>query len=606
MQGMDKVEYRILGALDVRADRSGAIALGKPKQRLLLAMLLVNANRPVGVSELIDTIWGERPPRSALGNLQTYVSALRSVLGADQEGASRIERHSAGYLLRVHKHELDSANFTRLVEQGRAASRSGNDTVAAELLREALVLWRGEPLEDLDWPGGPVAEVLHIVELGLSAVEDHAEIGLRLGQASALVPELRAAVGRHPLRERFAGLLMRALAGSGRTAEALAAFDELRERLAAELGVDPGPEIRRIEEEIRHGRLVPAPLPPHRSARPLPRQLPAPPAMPAVRTRFSTMVCGQLSSPAAVAVSGLPGAGKSVFVQHLAAGLAERCPDGQLYLNFGYAAGSAAMERQVLRRALRAFDVAVPVDSADEAAAVLRSTLADHRVLVVLDDVTSAAQVRPFLTGSPGSIVLISGRRFLATLDRVRQVRLSALSPPDAEELLGVLVGGEAEPTALRELAELCGRLPLALRVAVARLQARHWSVPELVERLRPDDRRLDELHVDDISVRGRFRQCHGALRQLGPVAGSAADALFLGLSAGETDEFTIGDVAGDQRISFRDAEDSLDELVHAGLVERPRRGHYHLNPLLRLFARELVRPGPMPLPRVSVLHGSV
>ncbi|MDQ7803484.1 BTAD domain-containing putative transcriptional regulator [Amycolatopsis sp. A133] len=599
------MEYRILGALEVRADRAGAIALGKPKQRLLLAMLLVKANRPVGVPELIDTMWGERPPRSVLGNLQTYISSLRGLLGADRQGTPRIERQSAGYLLRVHNHELDLTNFARLVDQGRAASRTGNDPVAVELLRQALVLWRGEPLEDLDWPGGPMAEVLRITELRLSAVEDHAEIGLRLGQAPALIPELCAAVGRHPLRERFTGLLMRALAGSGRTAEALTAFAELRERLAGELGVGPGPEVRRIREEIRHG--LPAPAPRHGPpARPVPRQLPVPPSMPAARTRFAKELCAQLGSPAAVAVSGLPGTGKSVLVQQLAAGLAERCPDGQLYMNFGYAAESAAVERQVLRRALRAFGVDLPVGSADEAAAVLRSTLADRRVLVVLDDVATAAHARPFLTGSPGSTVLISGRRVLATLDRVRHVRLPALSPPDAEELLGVLVGGQPEPGALRELAELCGHLPLALQVAAARLQARHWSLPELADRLRPESRRLDELRVDDISVRDRFRQCHGALRHLGPVAGPAAHTLLQGLGAGETGEVAPGDVAGDQRLSVRDAEDSLDELVDAGLVDRARRGHYHLNPLIRLFARELARPGLVPVQRVPALHGCV
>jgi YVTN family beta-propeller protein len=237
------VRFRILGPLAVRAD-GREIALGGPKPRALLAMLLLQANEPVGRDRLIEGLWGERPPASAGHNLDDYVSRLRKALGAD-----RIERQAPGYLLRVELGELDLARFEALLEQGRAAA-AGDPAAAREALGAALALWHGPALADLLYQPFASSESERLEERRLLALEERIDADLVLGGGSELVPELERLVVEQPFRERLLGQLMLALYRSGRQAEALAAYQAARRRLAEELGLEPSPQLQELERRV--------------------------------------------------------------------------------------------------------------------------------------------------------------------------------------------------------------------------------------------------------------------------------------------------------------------------------------------------------------------
>jgi DNA-binding SARP family transcriptional activator len=238
------VEFLVLGSVEVRIDGE-AVPLGGPKQRSLLALLLLNANEVVSRDRLIDALWGERAPASAQGSLDTYVSRLRSLLGAD-----RVERHPPGYLLRVERGELDLARFEALLEQGRAAAVAGDARTARDFLLEGLALWRGRALADLESEALLGVEAERLEERRLLALEARIEAEFQLGGGGDLVGELERLVEEHPFRERLLGQLMLSLYRAGRQAHALAAYQAFRRRFAAELGLEPSAELRTLELRI--------------------------------------------------------------------------------------------------------------------------------------------------------------------------------------------------------------------------------------------------------------------------------------------------------------------------------------------------------------------
>jgi YVTN family beta-propeller protein len=238
------VDFRILGPLEVEVD-GRVLPLGGAKQRALLALLLLHANQVVPRDRLIDDLWGDRAPETAATALQGYVSALRKTLGAE-----RIVTRAPGYLLAVDPGSVDLGRFERLVREGRAAFAADDADDASRTLSEALALWRGPPLADLNSMSFAYAEGLRLEQLRLAALEERIEAELALGRHADVVPDLEALVAQHPLREKLRGQLMVALYRCGRQPEALRVYQEARRLLVGELGLEPGPALRRLEQAI--------------------------------------------------------------------------------------------------------------------------------------------------------------------------------------------------------------------------------------------------------------------------------------------------------------------------------------------------------------------
>jgi DNA-binding SARP family transcriptional activator/Flp pilus assembly protein TadD len=637
--GVMAVRFRILGPIEARAGDGRLVHLGAEKHRVLLAALLLSANRWVGTPRLVEALWPQRPPRSAPSALRTYVSALRIALRGTPPGADtavHLVGRNGGYQLRVPAGELDALVFEELAVRGQKLLADNDAAAAADLLRRALDLWRGRPLEDIPADAAFAAELGRLDELRLAALEASVEARLTLGQHADVATELRAAVAAEPLRERLHGLWMLALYRSGQQAEALAAYRTLRDRLVDDLAIEPAPPLQRLQRQILTAdpTLDPPPAPGRAvTTAPVPRQLP--PDVPAFTGRDAELARLESlaadprdqGSPAVATIDGVPGVGKSALALHAAHHLADRYPDGQLYTNLHdtasltptratagpdtTGAGGAGAGGGGVMAVLRAFLWALGEPSGDvgtvaEATARYRALTAGRRLLVVLDNAVDAAQVQPLVPASAGSAVLVTSRRILSTMDSDVAVHLDALPPNESCTLLGRLVGPDrvaADPPAAAELVRLCGQLPLALRIAGARLAARPgWPVRALADRLADAQRRLDELSAGDLGVRTSFEVSLQALRTGTDPADRAAAAAFPLLSLLPGPDFGLPAATalltppteappagvspvGAARGKILDAEVVLERLVDAQLVASPAAGRYRLHDLLRLFA---------------------
>ena len=343
------IQFCVLGPFEVLLDGK-SVDLGPRKQRAVLAALTIEANRVVSLDRLIDELWGEEPPAQAIGTLQAYVSNLRRVLEPNRtprEPPKVLVTQSPGYVLRVPEGALDSTRFEALAAEGRGLLAE-DPSAARLLLDEALALWRGSALADFAFESFAQAEVARLDELRLVAQEDRFQADLDLGAHDAVVPQLEAAVSANPLRERLTGMLMLALYRAGRQADALGAYQTARNMLVEELGIDPGPSVRRLESDILAqapsldwrspgGETVtvapaqPAPVAPTSEPGEPPGGAAAPEAeMPMVgrRKELQRLVAGLDRAAAgrgcAVLVQGEPGIGKTRLVQELLARAAER------------------------------------------------------------------------------------------------------------------------------------------------------------------------------------------------------------------------------------------------------------------------------------------
>ncbi len=576
--------------------------LGPVRQQALLAALVLRPDEPVSQQELLDSVWGAEPPGTGGKVVPVYVHRLRRCLREDGAAAadSVIGTSRGGYRFVSARVRLDSVRLAELVAEAEAADRAGDLAAAVEAYARALELFRGEPLSGLP---GPFAEGerLRLTERRIALSQQKLERQLRLGRYAEAIAELSALLPAHPHSEALGALLMRALHGSGRSGDALAVFTQLRRRLVDDLGVEPGSRLRRVQEAVLRGDDEFLGVTVVRQARPArPRnELPADTGELAGRepelARLGAPVAGAAVSVRAV--DGVAGAGKTALVVRAAHRLRADHPDGCLFVDLhGHTEGRAPLPAgRALRRLLRAVgsdDSDLP-DDLDELAACWRSASAPLRLLLVLDDAARAEQVRPLLPSGPGSTVLVTSRQRLAGLDVHRRISLGPLELDAAEHLLGHIAGRPGTPAErrlLRELAGLCGRLPLALRLAGSRLQDRPtWTVERLVERLADEGGLLGELAAGDRSVAAALRLSYDrlapaeqrAFRALGRCPMVRFDRLVLAAMLG---------------CPARAAEQLLDSLVDASLLEQPAAGRYRLHDLVAVYARQAVEQDPADL----------
>ncbi|WP_405804153.1 AfsR/SARP family transcriptional regulator [Streptomyces sp. NBC_01187] len=590
-RGEQHLHFTVLGP--VRAARGcQALGMGSPQQKALLAALLLRAGHTATAEELIDALWGEEPPDQAKAALRTYASRIRKALGTDAE---LLVSESGGYAIHTGPEVLLDLNAAHdLAMRAEKAASDGERARARELYSAALDQWNGEPLAHIP---GPYAETqrTRLAEWRLSLLELRLDLDLQVGNHAEAVSELTALTAEHPLRERLRELLMLALYRSGRQAEALAVYADTRRLLADELGVDPCPELsdlqRRIleaDDELAYQAEAPA-----ADSAPVvtrPAQLPATVADFTGRKPFVAELGDQLAQAegtvmAVSAVAGIGGVGKTTLAIHVAHAAADRFPDGQLYVDLQGAGSTPADPGTVLGSFLRALgtaDCAIP-DGVEERSALFRSLLAGRRILALLDNARDAAQVRPLLPGTAGCAALVTSRVRMVDLAGAYLVDLDVMSPNEAMALFTRIVGEErvdAERKSAMDVVAACGFLPLAIRIAAARLASRRtWTVAVLASKLADERRRLDELQAGDQAVKATFEMGYG---QLDAEQGRAFR--LLGLAEGP--DISLHAAAAMLDRTPEDAEDVLESLVDTSLLESAAPRRYRFHDLVRLFAR--------------------
>jgi DNA-binding SARP family transcriptional activator len=475
------VRFVVLGPVQVEAG-GRVLPINRAQRRAVLAYLLLHRDRTVSADELVDALWGAGPPATARTQIFAAVSAIRRVLR--DAGDDPIASNAGGYRLDIGAGELDLVDFHERVEAARAqAPRS--PAQAAATVRDAMRLWQGEPLSGITAAFAEPARS-GLLERRLEALGALYRYELAAGHHQQVLAELTDLVTRHPFSEALAGHLMLALHRSGRSAEALAVFRDIRRRLVAELGIEPASDLELLHKGILADdpALRPAPGPAAEAPRRrfLPRDIHDFTGRAAALARLDELADeARRTNGAAIvsAIGGVAGVGKTALATHWAHRSLARYPDGQLYLNLrGYDARDPMGPSEALTLLLRALDVPparIPHEP-DEMAALYRSVIAGQRILVLLDNARSVAQVRPLLPSGPGVFALVTSRDKLGGLiarDGARRLDLDLLPEADAVDLLANILGADrvaAEPAAAAELAAACGHLPLALRIAAANL----------------------------------------------------------------------------------------------------------------------------------------
>jgi len=474
--GAEPPSFTLLGP--VRAWRNGRqVALGTPQQRAVLAILLLRDGAVVPVDDLVRAIWAERAPRGAAGTVRTYVSRLRRVLGSLD-----IANVAGGYVLRVRPQDVDVNVFRELVARSRERRQAGQRAAALAHLRSAQRLWSGPPLAGMT---GEFARAQRsaLEQLKYAADLERTELELELEPGSVDADRLSALVAAQPLHERPRELLIRALAATGRRAEALAAFEAGRDLLADRLGVDPGPGLLRAYRRVLAGETTPGAGSSTVAAvsYPVPAQLPPDLADFTGRSAVLRILTESVSRSAAavVGIVGAPGMGASAVAVHAAHRLRAAYPDGQLYADLR-AAGPDQVDA-ALANFLRAYGVTRLPPGRSERVELWRRCLAGRRVLVLLDHGSDVALLGPLLPAVRGSLALVTGRHRRADIGDVRWLELAPFSDEDGLALLERIVGTRrirAEPAAARRVVASCAGRPLRLRMAAERIASRpNWTV---------------------------------------------------------------------------------------------------------------------------------
>ncbi|ADD43529.1 transcriptional regulator, SARP family [Stackebrandtia nassauensis DSM 44728] len=583
------MRFVVLGNVEVHGD-DGPVAIDAHKQRLLLAVLLSRAGRPIPSDALVETLWHGNPPSAVRKALSWHVLKLREALG-DRE---RVRFRSGGYVLAAEPDEVDARRFERLYREALAGAGS-DPRAAARTLARASELWRGNnAYGDLADVGELRDESNRLNELRLAMLDKRYELELALGRHDESVPALRALVAEYPYTEVFRAHLMLALYRGGRRAEALRVYREARELLVGDLGLEPGERLRRLHEDIRASAasldlgadataVAAAPI----------AELPANISTFTGRDGEVTELLewlrpGDRDSPVTAVVSGGGGVGKSALAVRVAHRLAARYPDGQLYLNLhGNTPDVKPLAHaEALSRVLRSLSVAPPPGGhdVDELAGLFRTATAGQRMLFLFDDARDAAQLRPLLPSGKHCGVIVTSRDPLYSLDDVRHLELEPLGPADSAALFRRLLPGRRladEPVAADRIVELCASLPLALCIAAARINSRpRWPLADFAERLADSDRRLSELAIDDRAVRASFATSYEDLDAM-------QSRLFRLSSLLESPDFTVELAAAALDWRAEATEELLDDLVTFHLVDSPTPGRYRMHDLIRLYARE-------------------
>jgi DNA-binding SARP family transcriptional activator/tetratricopeptide (TPR) repeat protein len=588
-------EYGLLGPLLVR--RGGEVVTVAPgKQRVVLAALLLRGGRLTGVDELAEALWGTQPPPSARQSLHNYVARLRKALGAG--GGAVIVTGPDGYQIDLGPGELDVDRFEAALAAGRAAARAADWAQAARVLREGLALWRGEPLAGIGSPVLAAREGPRLGELRWQATEALAEADLQLGRHAEVIAGLRRLTAEQPLRERLHGLLMTALYRDGQQAGALAAYQAARTALAAELGAEPGPDLRGLHQQILTADpALAGPAPAAPGEREVRYSLPPDTAAFTGRGEELGQVTAALAAAAGTggvvavsAIGGMPGAGKTALAVHAAHALAGRFPDRQLFIDLhGHTPGREPVTPEDALAGLLAATGTDPrflPASLDGRVGMWRDKMAGQRVLLVLDNAAGSGQVAPLLPGTGGCLVLVTSRRHLGDLPgMVTPVLVGVLPPGQAAEMFIRLAPRAAgRPGEVAEVVALAGFLPLAISL-LARLFARHpaWTLAGLAAETR---NRRPALTAENASITAAFEVSY---RYLDP----ARQRLFglLGLHPGATtDAHAAAALAG---TSVAEAAGLLDGLHGEGLLTETGHRRYGMHDLLRRYARDLAAAGP-------------
>jgi DNA-binding SARP family transcriptional activator len=593
------VEFRILGPLELAADLR-RLDLGGARQQIVIATLLLSANRVVTMDRLLEAIYGEDLPPTCRAQAQISISSLRRLF-ARHSSEAIISTYANGYVIKVEEGQLDAGRFEQLVTAARAARDSGQPDRAVAGYRDGLRLWRGPAFDGIESQLVRAA-ASRLDELRITTNEDRLKLELDLGRHHELVGELTELIEEYPLREQLRGHLMLALYRCDRTAEALQVYRQARRTMIDELGIEPGDRLQQLEHAILTSD--PALDPPAKPVRIQPVKQ-APSLLPADIADFTGRAeeterirahlvpadgdAARLAVPVAV-VTGKGGVGKTSLAVHASHGVAQQFPDGQLFADL-HGTSHPVSPMQVLHRFLRALGVpgAQIPDGLDERAEMYRNLIADQKILVVLDDALCESQVSPLLPGSGAAAVIITSRGMLAGLAGAVHFEANVFDADKSLALLSRIVGGArvAGQTKMAEaVAEYCGHLPLALRIAGARLSQRpHWTVEHLVERLADETRRLDELSHGDMGIRASISLSYDS-------ASEQARRLFRRLALLDLPVFSgwLSAALLDQPVDS--AEDVLDDLVGVQLIETTGTGtgvhsQYRFHDLIRVFARE-------------------
>ncbi|WP_085066861.1 AfsR/SARP family transcriptional regulator [Catenuloplanes japonicus] len=610
---------RIMGPLRLWQG-DAEVGAGPRQQRVLLALLVAQVGRPISMANLVELLWGTAPPATAVNVIHKYVGVLRRLLEPGlpaRATGSYLIRHNTGYRFAAGPDELDLLEFRQLAGQAKESLGRDEPGEALDLYLRALRLCDGPAGETLGDSVGATAVFAGVDGEFFDAAVDAAELAVRLGRAAQVLAPLRLAAQISRLHEPVHASLVTALAAAGHQAEALEVYAGIRARLADELGIDPGHELRDAQHRVLTQDAGPAPETARQVTPARPAQLPPDPSM-FVGRRHELAVLhdlvhemrnGRRTGPMVAAVDGMGGVGKSALVVHFAHQVAHEFTDGQLYLDLrghgdegGGLPAADALRAMLHALGLRASDVP---DTVDALVGAYRSLTAGRKLLLLLDDVRDASQVRPLLPNSADSLVLITSRGPLVALAASDGARLHRAPVPglaEAREILSTRLGAvrarEATVATLDEIITLCGRLPLALAILAARLGVRpNLSLATVAAELRDGARRLAAF-PEGRGVAGPRTAFSWSYRQLSPGAARLFRLLSASLVTGITVEACLS-LSGEDPGRTRD---ELEELTEAALVAEDDQGRYTSHVLVRAYAHELFETvDPAPARRAAI-----